>query len=535
MKTINYSIATLLLILSLTACNNDLDEILYTEVTDDQVTYTSAYQATGILYANMREFFDHHNWAGVQETSSDELVMPANASGWDDGGIYKRIHLHTWNSENEQMSAMWNSFYKGVINANRIITLFEEDKIPLTDGMTKEGALAEVKVARAFFYWLICDNFGDAPLVTQIGTELPTKSSRAELYQFIISEVNTALPALSEDNSRLLYGRFNKWAAKALLANLYLNAGVYEGTPAWQECIQQCDDIINAGKYNLNTNFRDVFTTQNENSPEIIFAIPFEETVAGGFLFHMFSWHASLKAKANMQATPWGSGSAMAVSQFIDTYDPADERLADTWLMGPQFAADGKTPLLGAYDQAGKPLVFTKDIPDGLYTGESEGYRMNKFTVKMGALSNLDNDFPFFRYADILLMKAECLLRNGNPDEAATLVTQVRARSFKDNPEKATVTANDLQQNSRYHYGYIENYKLVDEGNTTPVQYGRLLDELGWEFAWEGHRRRDMIRFGVFTSKSWLSHKPNGDYRTTFPIPQQTINSNPNLTQNQGY
>lgn len=535
MKTINYSIATLLLILSLTACNNDLDEILYTEVTDDQVTYTSAYQATGILYANMREFFDHHNWAGVQETSSDELVMPANASGWDDGGIYKRIHLHTWNSENEQMSAMWNSFYKGVINANRIITLFEEDKIPLTDGMTKEGALAEVKVARAFFYWLICDNFGDAPLVTKVGTELPAKSSRAELYQFIVSEINSALPALSEDNSRLLYARFNKWAAKALLANLYLNAGVYQGAPAWQECMQQCDDIINAGKYNLNTNFRDVFTTQNENSPEIIFAIPFEETVAGGFLFHMFSWHASLKAKANMQATPWGSGSAMAVSQFIDTYDPADGRLADTWLMGPQFAGDGKTPLLGAYDQAGKPLVFTKDIPDGLYTGESEGYRMNKFTVKMGALSNLDNDFPFFRYADILLMKAECLLRSGNPDEAATLVTQVRARSFKENPEKATVTANDLQQNSRYHYGYVENYKLVDEGNTTPIQYGRLLDELGWEFAWEGHRRRDMIRFGVFTSKSWLSHKPNGDYRTTFPIPQQTINSNPNLTQNQGY
>lgn len=535
MKTINYSIATLLLILSLTACNNDLDEILYTEVTDDQVTYTSAYQATGILYANMREFFDHHNWAGVQETSSDELVMPANASGWDDGGIYKRIHLHTWNSENEQMSAMWNSFYKGVINANRIISLFEGDKIPLTDGMTKEGALAEVKVARAFFYWLICDNFGDAPLVTKVGTELPAKSSRAELYQFIVSEINTALPALSEDNSRLLYGRFNKWAAKALLANLYLNAGVYGGAPAWQECIQQCDDIINTGKYNLNANFRDVFATQNENSPEIIFAIPFEETVAGGFLFHMFSWHASLKAKANMQATPWGSGSAMAVSQFIDTYDPADGRLADTWLMGPQFAADGKTPLLGAYDQAGKPLVFTKDIPDGLYTGESEGYRMNKFTVKMGALFNLDNDFPFFRYADILLMKAECLLRSGNPDEAANLVTQVRARSFKDKPEKATVTGNDLQQNSRYHYGYIENYKLVDEGNTTPVQYGRLLDELGWEFAWEGHRRRDMIRFGIFTSKSWLSHKPNGDYRTTFPIPQQTINSNPNLTQNQGY
>lgn len=537
MKTFKYYnyIGIFLLTFSLTACNNDLEEILYTEVTDDRLTYTNPYQATGILYANMREFFDHHNWAGVQETSSDELVMPANASGWDDGGIYKRIHLHTWNSENEQMSAMWNSFYKGVVNANRILTLFDEDKIPLTDGLSKEGIMAEVKVIRAFFYWLICDNFGEAPLVTEMGTELPAKSSRTDIYHFIVSEINEALPHLSEENDQLMYGRFNKWAAKTLLANVYLNAGVYTGTPAWETCLEQCNDVIGAGKYSLSTDFRSIFSTQNEASPEIIFAIPFDEIVAGGFFFHMFSWHASLKAKANMQATPWGSGSAMAVSQFIDTYDPADGRLADTWLMGPQYAADGKTPLLGGYDQAGKPLIFTKDIPNGLYTGESEGYRMNKFSVKMGARNDLDNDFPFFRYADILLMKAECLLRMGQASEAASLVSQVRSRAFKNTPEKATVNADDLQQDSRYPYGYVEDYKIVDPGNTTPIQYGRMLDELGWEFAWEGHRRRDMIRFGIFTSKSWLSHKPNGDYRITFPIPQQTINSNPNLIQHQGY
>lgn len=535
MKTYLYKSVTAIMLFMLSACNNNLDEIVYSDVTDENLTYTNAYQATGIVYANMREFFDHHNWAGVQETSSDELVMPANASGWDDGGIYKRIHLHTWNSENVQMSAMWNSFYKGVINANRIIELFENDQIPLPDGLSKENMLAELKVARAFFYWLICDNFGDAPLVTEVTTELPEKSSRADIYQFIVAELNAALPNLSEENNQLLYGRFNKWAAKALLANIYLNAEVYTGTPAWEACIQQCDDVIHSGNYSLDANFRDIFTTYNEHSPEIIFAIPFDENVAEGFYFEMFSWHASLKAKANMQATPWGSGSAMAVPQFIDTYEEGDGRLADTWLMGPQFAADGKTPLLGAYDQAGKPLDFTKAIPDGLYTGESEGYRMNKFTVKNGAKYTLDNDFPFFRYADILLMKAECLLRTDKAAEAAALVTDVRQRAFKATPEKATVTGTELQQNSRYHYGYVENYQIVNEGDATPIRYGRMLDELGWEFAWEGHRRRDMIRFGVFTKKSWLSHKPNGEYRITFPIPQQTVNSNPNITQNSGY
>jgi hypothetical protein len=236
-----------------------------------------------------------------------------------------------------------------------------------------------------------------------------------------------------------------------------------------------------------------------------------------------------------MQATPWGSGSAMGVTQFVDTYDPADKRFTDTWLQGPQFAANGTTPLLGTYDQAGKQLTFTRELPDGLYTGEAQGLRMNKFEVKPNALGSLSNDFPFFRYAQVLLMKAESLLRTGNTAEAAGLVSQVRARAFPGQPDKATVTGAELEQNSRYNYGYVENYKIVDPGNTAPVPFGRLLDELGYEFAWEGYRRRDMIRFGVYTTKSWLSHKPNGAYRAIFPIPQQAINSNPKLVQAQGY
>lgn len=262
-----------------------------------------------------------------------------------------------------------------------------------------------------------------------------------------------------------------------------------------------------------------------------MFAIPFDENRAGGFYPEMFSWHGALKAKVNMQATPWGFGSAMGVPQFIDTYDPADERLANTWLMGPQLALDG-TPIT----TSGQPFVLTKDLPDGLFTGETEGFRMNKFEVKVGALSNLSNDFPFFRYAEVLLMKAECLLRTGNGPEAAALVSQVRAQhGFPKAPAKAPVTGAELLQNSRYQYGYVEKYKIVDPGNAAPVPYGRFLDELGWEFAWEGHRRRDMIRFGTFTTKSWLSHKPQGDYRTVFPLPQIQIGANPNITQNPNY
>jgi len=518
-----------MLLFSALGCNKDLNEVVFSDVTEQTYNYTNVYQATGIVYANMRNLWGHTNYYGLQETSSDEIVMPANASGWDDGGIYKRIHLHTWNSENPQMNDMWNALYPGVTNSNRIIELLEADKVPFPAGVTKESMVAEMRVARAFFYWLILDNFGDAAFVTTTAKDLPPKGSRKEIYDFVVAEINAAIPSLSEDNNQLMYGRFNKWAAKALLANVYLNANVYTGEAKWSDAITQCNDIIGSGKYSLETNYRDIFKANNEGSNEIVFAIPFNENTGGGFFTQMFSWHGALKGKENMQATPWGSGSAMGVSQFIDTYRPEDGRLADSWLYGPQVALDGVTKLLGSYDQAGKQLNFTKDLPDGLYTSEFEGYRMNKFEVKVGAKNNLDNDFPFFRYAEVLLIKAECMLRTGDKNGAAQLVTSVRQRAFKNNPSLATVTGDQLEANTVYKYGYVENYKVVDAGDASAVQYGRMLDELGWEFAWEAHRRRDDIRFGVFTKKSWLSHKPNGDDRKTFLIPQQAINSNPNL------
>lgn len=523
-----YMLALALAPVMLSACNNDLNELVYSDVTEQNYTYSDANAAMGIVYANMRSLFGHTNFYMAQEATSDELVMPANPSGWDDGGIYKRMHLHTWNSENPQLLNMWNVLYRGVTNANRVIAQLESGKVPPLADVSKESLVAEMRAARAFFYWLICDNFGDAPLVTTTGTELPDKASRKQIYDFIVTELTASIPELSEETGKPMHGRFNKWAAKALLANIYLNAQVYSGETRWTECLKECNDIIGAQKYGLEGSFRDVFKTQNENSPEIVFAVPFDENRGGGFFVDMFSWHGALRDKRNMQVTPWGSGSAMGISQFIDTYDPDDKRLGDTWLMGQQFALDGVTPLKGSYDKAGQNLVFTKDLPDGLFTGEAAGYRMNKFEVKVGARFDLSNDFPFFRYAQVLMMKAECLMRIGDEDAAALIVSDIRERSFTD-PAKAIVTGAALLQNSRYQYGYVENYVVVDPGNTDAVQYGRFMDELGWEFAWEAQRRRDNIRFGVYTTKSWLSHKPQGANRAVFMIPQSAVNSNPKL------
>ena len=522
---------------SLFSCSNDMDEKVYSLITEQTYNYTTDdfQPSVASVYSYLRSSSDHWGYFCAQEVSADAIVMPPNASGWDDGGAYRRMHYQTWNSEQDHVKNMWSWFYQGALLCNKVIEQIETGVLPAPSDNERAQGLAEVRAMRAYYYWQICDNYGDAPLVTMTSMDLPAKNTRKELFDFVEKELLEVIPTLSEETGANYYGRMNKWAAKALLANLYLNAEVYVNENRYQDCIAQCDDIINSGKYALAENYKDPFRAQGvENCSEIIFTIPYDENFGTGNSIWMFSWHGELKKKYNTIDTPWGCGSAMGVTQFINTYDERDSRLADTWLMGPLYAADGVTPLLGTYDKMGEPIVYTKDIPDGNYTSEMEGYRMNKYEVAEGSYSSSNTDIPVFRYAEVLMMKAECLLRTGQSG-AGALVTQVRQRAFKDNPELATVTDDQLKQNSSYEYGYVENYQIVDRGNTDPVQYGRMYDELGWEFAWEMHRRRDAIRFGVYTKKSWLSHQPQGDYRSVFPIPETVLTSNPNLEQNPNY
>ncbi|GHT60197.1 hypothetical protein AGMMS50239_08670 [Bacteroidia bacterium] len=444
------------------------------------------------------------------------------------------MHYHLWNSEQAHVSAMWNWFYQGALLCNNVIEQIEKDIVPAPSPVEKEQCLAEVRAVRAYYYWMICDNYGDAPLITSKSSDLPEKSSRQDIYKFIVDELTEVIPKLNEEQGGRMYGRINKWAGKALLANVYLNAEIYTGQPHWTECITQCDDIINSGQCALEADYNASFRAHGvESSKEVLFTVPFDKTLAGGNYIHMYSWHAELKKKYLTEATPWGAGAAMGITQFIDTYDSDDSRLEDSWLMGQQFGADGSV-LVGSYDQSGEPIIFTKEVQSGNYRKENEGYRMNKYEIEAGCPNNSTTDIPLFRYAQVLLMKAECLLRTQSPG-AGSLVSQVRQRAFKSDPSKATVTDAQLQENSAYQYGYVENYVIVDPGNQDAIQYGRFLDELGWEFAWEMTRRRDIIRFGVFTKKSWMSHKPQGDYRTVFPIPESAITSNPNLVQNPNY
>ncbi|WP_324675032.1 RagB/SusD family nutrient uptake outer membrane protein [Hymenobacter sp. GOD-10R] len=520
------------------ACTK-LDDESYNEIVSDQFVPTVADvpALAGAAYINWRPLYLEFNGVyRINETSTDETVTPGRPNGWVDDGSYRRLHEHKWTALDATPRDAWTQAFAGVTNCNRLLFQIESGQLPVPTG--KEQLMAEIRVLRASYYYILCDLFGNVPIVDRFNVPegfLPEQNTRAQVYNFIVKEITEALPLLSDAADAGTYGRFNnKWAAQALLAKMYLNAQVYAGQAEWVKCISACDAVINSGKFSLEIIQANVFKTQNEGSREIIFAIPFDETYAPGFRIHMQTLQPQNQQTYNAQGSMWGGG-ICAIPQFINTYDPDDTRLKQNWIQGQQYSSSG-APLVGVFGATtSKPLIFTNTLPSVELGAETDGFRVGKFEIKQGVRIDLSNDFPLFRYADILMMKAESMLRLGQSGPAAALVTQVRQRSFVNNPSKATVTGADLMKGSTYQYGPARNNVISPVEGGADIQYGRFLDELGWEFTAEGHRRQDMIRFGVYTKKSWLSHVPNGDYRTLMPIPQNVLNTNANLKQNPGY
>lgn len=480
----------------------------------------------GPVYTQMRGMMA--SWQGMfdlQEEPADIIVTPVRPNGWYDAGTYQRMHKHEWTPTQWQPTNAWNQCYAGINHVNRLLSQFEDGSIPLTTG--KDELVAELKVARAYYYSVLLDNHGNVPLVTDFkATDPPAQATQQQVYDFVVKELLDNMSLLSEQATQATYGRFNKWGAKATLARVYLNAQVYTGTPQWAKCIEQCTDIIDDGPYVLESAYKNNFTTTNNNSKELIFAVPYDEVNATQWNMHMKTLATAHRNVLAMAAQPWGGN--CAVPQFIDTYDADDTRMKDTWIQGPQYSVTNGSLV----------LTYTKHVPSIDNTGFFDGYRIGKYEIKVGATGALSVDYPVFRLADVMMMKAESLLRSGQADAAATIVTQVRARAFTATPAKATVTGAQLQLGSSYKYGYYNtNGTISDEQGGADIQYGRMLDELGWEFAAEGRRRMDLIRFGVYDKKIWFNHRPKNDgkKRFLFPIPQAELDKNANLQQNPDY
>lgn len=511
----------------------DLTETPYTEITEANFNPTAGDLAALMApaYTPLRDVW--MGWYGnldFQEETADAFITPVRPNGWYDGGTYIRLHEHRWDSGQGQPGSLWDRAFSGINAANRVIYQIESGIIPVEEEV-QTPLLAELTALRAYYYYLLLDAFGNVPIVTDFtSTEVPQQSNRQQVYDFVVSELTAAIPDLSEETGVATYGRMNRWAAVGLLARVYLNAEVYVGTAEYDEVITLTQQIIDSGLFALESDYRRPFARDNHASTELVWAVPYDAINAGGSSFHMKTLKPELRFVFNMQAQPWG-GSA-SNPQFIETYDEDDTRLGDTWLMGPQFDAQGR-----GYE-------FVQHVPAITDSEFHHGYPVRKYEIYSGMTGSSDVDYPILRYAEVLMMQAEALLRTGDADAAAALVTQVRQRAFAETaPGKAAVTGAQLQQGSVYNYGWYDTDGVVKSaaggtpvtGGGADVQYGRFLDELGWEFAAEGHRRQHLIRFGVFTEKTWFNHTPNGDHRTLFAIPLGALETNSNLQQNPGY
>ncbi len=484
-----------------------------------------------------------------QQLSADSDLIPFRAGiGWEDGGLYQRLHLHTWTVQDNGPRAAWNDTFSGINTTNRIISQIEDGSIPLEDEV-KTALISELNVLRASYYYLLLDLFGNVPIVTDFkDTSLPTQSTRKQVFDFVEKSILDNIGNLSETPRGPYYGRMNKWVALGFLAKIYLNAEVWIGEDRYDDCIDVCNQIIafaeESGEYAMETNQKDAFRTNNENSKDIIFALPIDNTYLtewNTFDVHMQALAPESQATYQLSHRPWGGSAAMP--QFIESFDPDDLRLKENFIQGPQYTTLGGSEPLMRSDGTGQ-VNYTNAIPYSRYSDVDDGYRWGKFEYEVGGNNILSNDFPMLRYTDVLMMKAESMMRTEQPGFGA-IVTSIRERYFRSAPEKAAVSDADLMGGSTYDYGRRDTYTHDDgtvwtEGKTTheggaDIKYGRFLDELGWEFTQEGRRRQDMIRFGAFTTKSWLSHDASEPYRVLFPIPHNAITTNSNLKQNPGY
>jgi hypothetical protein len=362
-----------------------------------------------------------------------------------------------------------------------------------------QKAVDELRAVRAIYYFMAVDAFGNVPIVTDNKSSAATKT-RAEVYAFIVSELTAAIPNLTSGKS---YSRMTQDAAKALLAKVYLNAGVYTGgTNQWQKAYDTADQVIKSSNgWSLSSSTLSNFVVQNQGSNENIFSIPFDSFKAGGMNFHMRTLHYANQQTYGLGNSPWNGFCTLA--DFYNSFESKDLRNS-MWIKGQQFAASGAA----LKDAKGAPLAFIADFnKDQMTDADPEfqvaGIRAQKYEIqKNNPNGDQSNDYVVFRLADAIMMRAEAAFRLGKTAEALADVNRIRTRSGVD--ALTSLTAADI------------------------------LAERGREFAWEGWRRNDMVRFGTFSLERKFM-KNLDKRRELFPIPQPRIDANPLLKQNPGY
>ncbi|TDH24216.1 RagB/SusD family nutrient uptake outer membrane protein [Segetibacter sp. 3557_3] len=500
--TIKNSLLFILLLSFGTACTK-LDEQLYGRVTSENFFKTDAEVLAALagVYNNMGFAVNGGNLWRLLHLGTDEFIMVARSDGrWLDGGVYIEFFEHKWTPINNRLGS-YSDVFRTIGSANAVLEGMQSSP----NAANIKAQIAEARGIRAYAYFYAMDLWGNVPIVTTARIEpsnLPETKTRKEVFDFVVAELTAAANDLPSAKTvgPAYYPRMTKEAAYAILALTYLNAEVFAGKAYWAECIEMCDKVA-AGGYILTPSYIDNFKVANEGSKEFIYAVSIDPTkAAGSNNFAQRTLHDSHAKTYNLPFIPQNGFNI--VEDAYNRFEAQDIRRS-LILAGPQFAADGVTPLRNIANTANLVLV---PIVNPKNAAENEGYRLMKWQpdntwVNGGA----GNDVATIRYSEILLTKAEAILRSGGSAATALgLVNQVRVRS-----------------------------------NATPLQsitINDILDERGRELMWEGTRRRDMIRFGTFfTWTPFFKPTVTPAFRGLLPIPATELGANPKLKQNPGY
>lgn len=453
----------------------------------------------------------------LQEITTDEAIC-----AWGDVGIAD-LNTQTWSPSNPFLTALFQRLSLSITYANDFIQLTNDDPDPDVQQYN-----AEARFLRSLAYYWAIDLFGKFPFTTDedgVGKFFPEIKSREFIFNYIESELLDIEDLLGEPG--FSYPQADKAAAWMLLARLYLNAEVYTGTARWADVITYVDKVELAG-YILAPNYRQNFSADNDgyNNPEMIFAweqdgIHVQGYVGTTFLIESSSDAVYIRAEdyhGLTENTNWNGNRARV--QFLD-------------LMVDTLATYGGAPIPASdpeFLSCPDNRVFLKmkksiNIPSASSSGDY-GVGVYKFTAKNadGTLPANYNpayactDFPIFRFADALLMRAEAQHNLGRDDLAVIDINAVRARAYGDASGNIT------------------------EAQVTPEF---LLAERGREFYYEGQRRTDLVRFGQFTSGSYVwqwkggtfDGSPTSSHLNLFPIPADEVSANPNYNgeNNPGY
>lgn len=540
---INIMAALAASVLLLAASCTDLDVDVKSKYTEYPSESEAALEAkTADLYYAFRSALGN-SYNRTQTCSSDEAANISFDGDYYNGGEGVNPTIHNFTAE-DNFLGYWSDLASGITKCNKFIS-----EMSGNDDDNTRMYVANARAMRAFYHFILMDSFGGVPVLdrTYDDGEAIERKPRKEVAEFIESELLDILDDLSTENNSTTYGKPNKWMAEALLVKLYINWAVYTcgnvtayeaGTTVndkLDDCVKYCDDIMVSGLFNLNDTYRKKFLYDNGSQiTDFIYAMPYDCVTATGLYYGRFRTFRKID-----NGSPTGyygakmknscGGVVVMTPEFADLFSLEGDERNDAVLGGKVYVHDALTGEATSepYIYNGVQLEFTKTITlkeggesqlncGADATGWRQGYRSIKFYPNPNEYAeysrNQSNDVPIFRYADILLTKAEAILRG------------------------ATATGSDTPQSL---FNQIRSYVGAPLLDHTP-SLQELLDERGREFFDENWRRNDMIRFGTFESEYGFHKRdfPNARFEKTlriFPVPQDMLNTNTNWTQNEGY